>query len=271
MQRYRVAWTRRFRDIQPLIVAFFLWSLPVRAAPPDLSGLGYQQQPGAALPLQRSFHDDSGRAVTLGEAIGKRPTLLILGYYACPSLCGVIRDDALSAISRASLVAGKDYTLVFLSIDPTETPAMAASAKAADLRDYPTGGAEIGWRFLTGEPADVAAVEASTGFHSRYSAELKQFLHPAGLVVLTPTGHVADYLLGVGFRPADVETAIKRASLGRVEQSDNPVLLLCFHYDPSVGRYSLDIIKVLRLAGMMTIAGILGIVYLLHRRAKLMQ
>ena len=145
---------------------------------------------------------------------------------------------------------------------------MAAAAKAADLKNYPTQGATTGWRFLTAAAADITAVEVATGFHSRYSIELKQFLHPAGIVVITPEGRIASYLLGVGFRPGDVESAITHASLGRVEENDNPVLLLCFHYDAAIGRYSLDILKVLRLAGIITIGGILGIVYLLHRRTK---
>ena len=242
--------------------------MPAQAAPPDLSGLGYQERLGVEVPLESVFQSSDGIAVTLSDVLSRRPTLLILGYFSCPSLCGVIRDNALSAISRTSLVAGRDYTLVFLSIDHTETPVMAADAKALNLQQYPTPGARQGWQFLTGAQSNISKVEAAVGFHARYSNELKQFLHPAGLVVLTPDGRVASYLLGVGFAPSDVQTAIVHASLGRVEPSDNPVLLLCFHYDAAVGRYSLDVIKLLRLAGVMTVCGILGIVYLLHSRTR---
>lgn len=144
------------------------------AAKPDLTGLGYQQNLGASLPMSLVFHDEQGEALTLRSAVDGRPALLILGYFACPSLCGAIRDDTLSAINRTNLVAGRDYSLLFLSIDAKETSPMAASAKADDLRSYPTVGAAIGWRFLTGRQEDIDAVEQAVGFHARYDAALKQ-------------------------------------------------------------------------------------------------
>ena len=238
------------------------------AAAPDLTGLGYEQKLGAILPLERRFRAESGQVVDLRSAIGGRPTILILGYYACPSLCGIIRDDTLSAISRAKLVAGRDYKLVFLSIDSSETPGLAAVAKITDLQEYPAVGEKAAWVFLTGRQPDIDAVQRAVGFHARYSAALKQFLHPAGLVVVAPNGRVSSYLLGVGFTPGDVEKALGVARGGRIERSDNPVLLLCLHYDSSVGRYSLDIIKLLRLAGVITILGIGAVVWLARRRGR---
>ena len=223
---------------------------------------------GAILPLDRHFQNERGQTVDLRSAINGQPTFLILGYYACPSLCGLVRDDTLSAISRASLVAGRDYRLVFLSIDPAETPDLAAKAKTSDLERYPAPGAATAWAFLTGHQPDIDTVENAVGFHARYSVALKQFLHPAGLVVLSPDGRVSTYLLGVGFTPDTIEKAVGVARAGRVERSDNPVLLLCFHYDASVGRYSLDIMKTLRLAGVMTILGIAALVWLARRHGR---
>ncbi len=238
------------------------------AAAPDITGLGYQPQPGALLPLTRRFRTASGQLIDLRSAIADKPSLLILGYYACPSLCGIIRDDTLDAISQAGLVAGRDYRLIFLSIDAAETPAIAASAKSTDLKTFPLSGDNTAWVFLTGQQLDIDAVENAVGFHARYSDALKQFLHPAGLVIVSPNGRVSSYLLGVGFAPIDVKKALNEARIGVVEQPDNPVLLLCFHYDASVGRYSLDIIKVLRLAGVMTIVGISALVWLARRHAR---
>ena len=241
---------------------------PASAEAPDLTGLGYQPQIGASLPLDRHFLDERGQPTDLRSVIDGQPTLLILGYYACPSLCGLVRDDTLSAISRTKLVAGRDYRLAFLSIDAAETPKLAADAKNTDLQRYPSPGATTAWAFLTAHQADIEAVETAVGFHARYSAALKQFLHPAGLVVVSPEGRVSSYLLGVGFTSRDVEQALSEARAGRLQQSDNPVLLLCFHYDASIGRYSLDIIKTLRLAGAMTILGIAGIVWLARRHGR---
>ena len=102
-----------------------------RAAPPDLGGIVYEQRLGAALPMARQFREQDGRVVRLGDAVRDRPTVLALGYYACPSLCGLIRDDLFAALAQSGLRAGADYQLVFLSIDASETASDAAAAGKA--------------------------------------------------------------------------------------------------------------------------------------------
>ena len=47
-----------------------------------------------------------------------------------------------------------------------------------------------------------------------------------------------------------------------------PILLLCFHYDPQTGRYSLAITKALRAAGILTVLAIALLVLLLSRRRR---
>ena len=102
------------------------------------------------------------------------------------------------------MTAGRDYSLVALSIDPAETSADAAAAKADDLQRYPAPGAVQNWHFLTGTADAVQAVADAVGFHDRFDPELKQFVHPAGIVFATPAGVVSSYLLGVGYQPGDV-------------------------------------------------------------------
>ena len=140
---------------------------PAFALPPDLTGLGYQLRPGVLLPLDRQFQTETKHLANLRSLINHKPAILILGYYACPSLCGVIRNDALSAISRTRLVAGRDYRLLFLSIDAAETPAMAASAKGTDQQEYPSLDVTEASVFLTARQPDIDAVENAVGFHAR--------------------------------------------------------------------------------------------------------
>jgi protein SCO1 len=255
------------RVLVALIGLLLIGAGPAWAQPaPDLSGIGYTPQLGRAMPLGAQFTDQAGRAVTLGSVAVGRPTILVLGYYACPALCGVIRDDLLAALPHTGLTMPGDYGVVFLSIDPRETPADAAKAWHDDLGRYPTPGAADGWHFLSGRPTAVAAVEKAVGFHSRFDTALKQFIHPAGVVVLTPGGTVSGYVLGVGYEPGDLRAAIIRASSGGIEQSVQPVLLLCFHFDPVTGRYTFAIMKVLRLAGLFTVLTLVGLMLLLRRR-----
>ncbi len=240
-------------------------ALPCHAAPPDVSGIEFAQHPGAAIPLDASFTDHAGRSVTLGGLLAGKPAVLLLGYFHCPSLCGIVRDDALNALAHTGLDTPGEYGVLDISIDPHEGPADAAAARADDLARYAVPGAESGWHFLTG---DATAVAQAVGFRSRWDAELQQFLHPTGMVVLTPAGTVSSYALGVGYPAADLRGALLRARDGAVAAAVSPVLLLCFHFDATTGRYTLEILKLLQLAGGLTVVTILAVLWLLHRHGR---
>ncbi len=245
-----------------------LSTLPCRAAPPDTSGIEWMQHPGAAVPLDTPFTDSDGRVSSLRTLMAGRPAVLLLGYFHCPSLCGIVRDDAFNALAQVGLDTPGEYGVLDISIDPSERPADAAAARKDDLERFPVPGADRGWHFLTGTAPAVAAVADAVGFRSRWDAQLQQFLHPAGMVVLTPGGAVASYALGVGFPAADLRGALLRARDGAVSAAASPVLLLCFHYDSTTGRYTLEVVKLLRLFAGLTVAAILALLVLLHRQRR---
>ncbi len=254
-----------------IAVASLLAASPAARAD-DMSDYAFEQRPGAAVPASSIFTEADGRTIAFGQIFGRRPIVLALGYFHCPSLCSVVRDDLLDALSHAGLRAGADYDLVSLSIDPSETRADAAAAEADDAARYPVaaGGesAPSGWHFLTGDAAAVAAVASAVGFKSRYDEHLKQFLHPAGVAVLTPEGRVSGYVLGVGYHAGDLRTAVTVASTGGIARAALPLLLLCFHFDAETGRYSLSVMKVLRAAGVVTVLAIGGTMLLAFRRER---
>lgn len=242
--------------------------LAIAASMPDFSGLAYEQKLGSRLPLQQMFRDEAGHGVRLSELFNGKPLILALGYFHCPNLCSVVRADLFDALHASGMTAGRDYSLVALSIDPSETGMDAASAKADDLQRYPSPGAEENWHFLTGRADAVQAVADAVGFHDRFDPELKQFVHPVGIVFATPTGVVSSYLLGVGYRPGDVRLGVTRAQLGSIAAAALPVLLLCYHYDPTTGRYTLAILKLLRLAAAITVVSVAGTLFLAFRRGR---
>lgn len=255
---------RRFLIILLLAAPRFAAAAPA----PDLSGLAYQQRPGAMLPLQDMFRDDTGRTVRLADVFKGRPLILALGYFRCPNLCSVVRADLFRALMASGMIAGRDYSLTLLSIDPAETSATAASVKAEELQRYPAPGAAQNWHFLTGAADAVQAVTDSIGFGDRFDPELKQFMHPVGIVFATPSGIVSSYLLGVGYAPTDVRLGVTRAESGGIAAAALPVLLLCYNYDATTGRYTLAIMKLLRLAAAITVLAVGGTLFLAFRREK---
>lgn len=254
----------RFVTLMPLLAL----ALVAAAPPPDLGGFAYQQRLGSQLPLDTVFSDENGRSASLRALLGGKPAILALGYFHCPNLCGIVRTDLFDALSNTGMIAGRDYTLVVLSIDPSETVADAKAAKADDLSRYPLPGGERAAHFLTGSADSVQAVAAAVGFRDRFDPDFKQFLHPAGIVFTTGKGVISSYLLGVGYQPGDVRLGVTRANLGTVAAAALPVLLLCFHYDPETGRYTLAIMKLLRLAGLFTVVTIAGTLFLALRRDR---
>ena len=235
-----------------------------RAATIDVNDFAWQMHQGAGVPMDAVFRDEAGAPVTLREAAHGLPVVLDLGYFHCPTLCGVVRSDLLGALKASGLTDGRDYALLSVSIDPAETSRFAADAKATDLAQSPFSHG-LGWHYLTGEAPAIAALTSAVGFRDRYDMQLQQFLHPVGLVVLTRAGVVSGYLQGVGYTGGDLRAAVVRAGDGGIAKASLPILLLCFHFDETTGRYTLAIEKVLKLAGALTVLTIGGLLLVLHR------
>ena len=253
-----------------LLIACSLLAGTLAARAEEPADYAFVQNSGAAVPAEARFTESDGRKIRFGDLYGHRPIILALGYFHCPMLCSIVRDDMLEALSHTGLRSGTDYDLAVVSIDPAETREDAAKAEAEDAARYPAvvqgaGDRPDGWHFLVGTEGSVAALSAAVGFKSRYDVHLKQFLHPAGLVVLTPEGRISGYLLGAGYHAGDLKTAVTLAAGGGIAQAALPLLLLCFHFDAATGRYSLEVMKLLRLAGILTVLTIGGALLLAVR------
>jgi protein SCO1/2 len=251
------------------VLLFITPKFAVAGPVPDFSGLAYEQRPGTQLPGQNMFRDDTGRTVQLADLLEGKPLIVALGYFHCPKLCSVVRANLFDALRASEMTAGRDYSLVALSIDSSESSADAAAAKAEDLHRYPAPGAAQNWHFLTGTADAVQAGADAIGFRGRFDPALKQFVHPVGVVFATPAGIVSSYLRGVGYKPADVRLGVAQAAAGGIAPAGAlPVLLLCYDYDPTTGRYTLAIMKLLRLAGAIMVVTVGGMLFLAFRREK---
>ena len=251
-----------------MLLLLLLAPLRAVAADPDPAAFAFDPHLGAQLPPDAAVRDEQGRTATLGSVMTGAPLVLALGYFHCPNICGVVRDDILNGLERAGLRAGTDYRLLVLSIDPNEMPADAARAKEGALSRYPDPAAEGDWRFLTAPASGVAAITAAAGFRSRFDPALKQFLHPAGIVIASPAGIISSYLLGVGYASTDVRSAVLRASQGAVATAISPVLLLCFHFEPETGTYDFAVYRALSVLAALTVMTLLFLFTLLQRRKR---
>lgn len=222
--------------------------------PSQFGDLAFRQHPGATLPLDTLLRDETGREVRLGSLLAGKPAVLVLEYLRCPNLCGLVLAGLVRDLAGGGLQPGRDLQFIAISIDPAETPADAASARADYVDRYGGGPDETrGWHFLTGPAPAVRRIADTVGFPYRYDPSIGQFAHPAGFVVLTPEGRIARYMLGFEHGPADLETAIAAAGTGAVEPPAHPLLLLCFGYDPQPGTVAYWTMWILRVASAIAV------------------
>ena len=230
-----------------------------------LQKVGINQKMGGQIPLDLPFVDESGKDATLRQYFGK-PVILALVYYQCPSLCNMVLNGVLRSIKQLDLTAGTDYEVIAVSFDPRETPEMAAAKKQTYLRDYKRQGAEQGWHFLTGPETSSKALADSVGFRYIYDALTNQYAHSSAIMVLTPAGRIDRYFYGIEYPARDVRLGLVEASNERIGTPNDQVLLYCFHYDPTTGKYALVVMNVLRLAALITVVVLATFMIVMFRR-----
>jgi protein SCO1 len=241
---------------------------PATKQPEMLRGVGIDQRLDQAVPLDLVFRNEAGAPVTLGSLLRGKPVILNLAYYRCPMLCTLVMNGLLGAMKALPFDAGKEFDVITLSFDPTDTAEVAAAKKAAYLEQYRRLGAADGWHFLTGDADAIERLAGAVGFRYRYDPQRNEFAHAAGLTVLTPRGIVARYLFGVEFAPRDLKFALMEAAENRIGSPVDQLLLFCYHYDPSTGRYSSAVLTSVRAAGLVTVLALIGFIGWAVRRER---
>jgi protein SCO1/2 len=237
--------------------------------PAILQQVGIDQQLNQQLPLDLHFRDEAGRDVRLGDYFGKRPVILALVYYRCPMLCGEVLNGLTSALSVVNFDLGRDYDVVTVSIDPRETPQVAAEMKQVYLRRYsrhekPT--AQSGWHFLTGDQEQIDQLAKAVGFRYVYDARIDQYAHASGIEIATPEGKLSQYYYGIEYSPKDLRLGLIEASKNHIGTVVDKLILYCYHYDPETGRYGAAVMRVLRISGVLTVLLVGGFVFVMSRR-----
>lgn len=216
-----------------------------------LENVRFDQNLDARLPLDLPFVDETGRTVRLGDYFGERPVILALVYYECPMLCTQVLNGLVSALGVLDFDAGRDFDVVALSFDPGESAALASAKKDAYMARYGRPGTEGGWHFLTGAEADIRQVTDAVGFEYAYDPAIDQYAHAAGITLLTPDGRVSRYFFGIEYAPRDLRLGLVETAEGRIGSVVDQVLLFCYHYDPTTGKYGLLTMNLVRGAGVL--------------------
>lgn len=221
--------------------------------PPALVNVGFDPQLNKQIPLDTPFVDEYGQPATIREYAGKRPVVLAFVYFTCPMLCSQVEQALVGTLKMISFNPGSDYDVVFLSFDPNDKPAEALVKKHEAMSRFARPTTDPGWHFLTGTQESIDAVAKAADFRVTYDPKTKLFAHASGILILTPDGRISRYFFGVDYPPSNVRLGLVDASSGKIGTPVDHLLLFCYQYDPSRGRYSATIMTVIRMGGVMTL------------------
>ena len=221
--------------------------------PKDLEGVTVEEHLDAQLPLDAQFVNDSGQAITLGQLFdGERPVILSLNYSNCPMLCRVQLNGLVETLSEWQWTAGKEYTVVSVSIDPRETAQRAKETKQKYLQVYGRPGTGDGWHFLVGDQENIDRLASTVGFGYRYMKDRDEYVHAAVVMVCTPEGRTSRYIYGVTYDLQTLRLSLVEAAEGKIGSTLDQILLFCFHYDATKGRYGPTARNLMKVGGLLT-------------------
>lgn len=237
-----------------------------RSLPPQLQGVGIDQHMGASLPLNATFTDQDGQRVQLGQYFKGKPVLFAPVYFTCPMLCNQILSGVVAGLRPLSLKPGRDFEIVAMSFNPSDTPGQARQKRDEFAHSYSSRVGVAGWHFLTGPQQSIDRVTKALGFRYRWDAEHHMFVHASGIMIATPEGRLARYFYGVEFEPKDLKLGLVEASHNRIGSPVDQILLFCYHYDPTTGKYGAVVVDLLRITSVLVLVVLTGMLVFFWRR-----
>jgi len=248
---------------------------PSSGLPKALSDVGLDQKLDQQLPLDLVFRDESGQEVKLGQYFGQKPVVLALVYYDCPMLCTQILNGMVTSFRVLPFQMGKEFEVVTVSFDPRETSALATTKKKVYVNYLPEKmrpAATNGWHFLTGDQANITNLAEAVGFRYHYDETTKQFAHASGIMVATPHGKLSRYFYGVEYSARDLRLGLIESAANKIGSPADQLLLYCYHYDPATGKYGAAVMRIMRVAGVITVLAIVAMLFALKgRKPKLVE
>ena len=229
------------------------------------ASIGITERLGEKIPLDLMFRDETGKAVRLSDLI-TCPTIILPVYYSCTNVCNFLQQGLASALPDVKGTPGKDYRVLSISFDETETPALAAKYKRMYLTAMNRPFPEDGWRFLTGDLQDINRLTGAAGY--RFQRKGRDFIHPVASFVVAKDGTIVRYLYGTTFLPKDLSLAFLEARRGKVGSAIRTVVGYCFSFDPAGKTYVFNLLRVSATVVMLTAGGFLGFLLLTGRKRK---
>lgn len=203
--------------------------------------VGITEHTGTRIPLDVTFRDEAGKTVRLADLI-TGPTIIVPVFFSCANVCYNLQWKLAQALPAVKRAPEREYRVISVSFDEHDTPELAAKFKRVYLSSMHAPFPENGWRFLTGDAANIRRLTDAVGFS--FQRRGRDFLHPVASIVVTGDGTVVRYLYGANFLPKDLTLALTEARDGKSGAAVRKVLEYCFSYDAGQNGYVFNLLRV---------------------------
>ncbi|MCB0407518.1 MAG: SCO family protein [Bdellovibrionales bacterium] len=239
--------------------------------PVELEGVGVTEHLGSKLDLDIDFVDQNGVPVKLAQYFGSKPVIFSIVYYDCPSLCNLHLNGLTDALKQLKWTAGNQFDVVALSMNPRETPELAAAKMQSYIDSYGRPESAKGWHFLTGSEENIKKIADQVGFSFKWIEGSQEYSHASAAQVITASGTVSRYLHGIQFDPQTVRLALLEASEGKIGNIVDQFVLYCFQFDPTKKKYTLYAYRIMQAGGVLIVLvlAILLIPYWIRERKQI--
>ena len=243
--------------------------------------MGFEQNRGTQLPMDAKFTLDDGRKIQFGDLFHGLPVILVPVSYTHQTGCAIVEDNLLKTLTRMTkqprarlgpshnALVGRDFDIVFISIDPRETVEIADKKKALLIKNYDQPGTTNGWHLLVGDIKNIHRITDPLGLRYIFDQKTGLISHPTGIVFLTPKGVISTYILGTEFPTSALDAYAKLAGVNKVGPKTENVLFGCLMLDPAIGRRTAFIEGIIRIACIFTLLILIGSV--IHMSLKYRQ
>jgi protein SCO1 len=245
---------------------------------------------GEMLPVSVPLTDQDGKNVVFGDYLKEgRPVMFLPIFYKCNGVCYtelesltkmLVKESTVSTKKTAdSVVPGRDFDLVVVSVHPKETYELAGAQKAKMMEVFRMGFEKLtpeqqsqlettlqkGLHFTVGEPDKVKKLTDAIGFQFTYDEAKDWVNHPAAAAYISTGGRIMGYNTGPSFATKTVRTSVASAQAGRTEPNGDVFLLGCFKM-AAASKSTKIIVTILNIFAVVTVGAIGAAIYYWNKR-----
>ena len=217
-----------------------------------LKKVGVDEHLGSKLDLSLQFTNEKGEKVALGSVFfDDKPVFLMLNYYSCKTLCSAQLNGILKGLKELDWKPGKEFRILTVSIDPEEGAELARDKRRSYLDALENPDAE--WHFWVGKERQIQLLADSVGFRYEYDPIAQQYAHPAVTFFISGDGTISRYLYGLTYTARDIKFSLIETTQGRVGSPIEKIIMSCFSYDTTLGKYTPTAFGIMRVGGVISL------------------